>query len=222
MKVIDAIKLRASTRDFLNKPVDKKTITAILEAARWAPSGCDTQPWHVAVLQNPVKTSLSEMIAKARHAGQKENPDYDYYPNEWFEPYKTRRKECGIALYNALDIKRDDVEKRKTVWEKNYAFFHAPVALIFYIDKRLAKGCWMDVAMFIQNVMLAALDFDLATCPQASLAEYPDIVREHLNISDDFHIVCGMAMGYPNKDAAVNTYRTARADVDDFTTWFGS
>lgn len=216
LNVLDAIEKRTSTRAFLDREVSKETIEAIMNIARWAPSGTNTQPWHVAVLQGQVKQQLSAEIITARHAGIPENPDYHYYTGELTEPYKTRRKECGIALYQALDIKRDDYVRRQEVWENNYRFFDSPVGLIFYIDRQLEKGSWLDMGMFIQNVMLAALGFGLATCPQAALAEYPDLVRKHLDLTPEWSIVCGMSLGYPDQLAAVNNYRTSRIPINEF------
>lgn len=77
----------------------------------------------------------------------------------------------------------------------------------------------MDIGMFIQSILLACQSYELATCPQAALAEYPDIVRKTLNIDSNFSIVCGIAMGYPDFSQKVNQYRTSRIEVDDFTTW---
>lgn len=221
MDILQAIEKRASTRAFLNREVSRETIQSIMNVARWAPSGTNTQPWHVAVLQGQVKQQLSHDIITARQAGVPENPDYQYYTNELFEPYKTRRKECGIALYQALDIKREDTVRRQEVWENNYRFFDAPIGLIFYMDKRLEKGSWLDLGMFIQNVMLAAMEYGLATCPQAALAEYPDLVRKHLDLTQDWNIVCGMSLGYPDSSAAVNSYRTSRISVSEFVKFFG-
>ena len=75
------------------------------------------------------------------------------------------------------------------------------------------------MGMFIQNVMLAARGLGLDTCPQAALAEYPDIVRDILGVVATRALVCGMALGYADADAAVNNYRTAREPVSAFTQW---
>lgn len=213
------MKERRSVRAFLNTPVPPELIEAILEAARFAPSGVNTQPWQVAVVGMKHRQKITADILQAKNAGTPENPDYQYYPTEWHEPFKARRKACGLALYGALHISKDDVEKRQQQWYRNYAFFEAPAALIFYLDAKLCKGSWMDMGMFLQNVMLAARHFGLETCPQAALAEYPDIIRTHLDISSDFHIVCGMALGYADWSAPINQYRTDREGVNDFTTW---
>lgn len=220
MDILDAIRDRRSIRAFLDKPVPEAAIKEILSIARFAPSGVNTQPWHVAVLGDKHREKIRDGILAAKAKDIAPNPDYDYYPKTWTEPYKSRRKACGLALYGALDIGFDQTEKRQVQWYKNYHFFHAPVGFIFYLDKSLCKGSWMDIGMFIQNVMLAARGLLLETCPQAALAEYPDIVRESLAIDPQYAIVCGMALGYPDLSDPVNQYRTEREPLDSFTTWY--
>tara|TARA_R110002110_G_scaffold271566_1_gene486913 strand:+ start:11223 stop:11933 length:711 start_codon:yes stop_codon:yes gene_type:complete len=217
--ILSIIRDRRSVRAFLNKPVSDEIITRIIDCAKWAPSGVNTQPWHIDVLGPKSQKLISNQIIHAREIQQAENPDYQYYPSEWPEPYKTRRKACGSALYGALNISYSDTEKRKAQWYKNYSFFGAPIGLIFYIDKNLCKGSWMDMGMFIQNVMLAARGCGLETCAQASLSEYPDIIRSTLSIKPKFHIVCGMALGYADWSDPVNQYRTERESSDIFNQW---
>jgi nitroreductase len=219
MDVLEAIRDRKSTRAYLDKPVARATVESILDAARWAPSGVDCQPWQVAVVTNATKTRISEALLAARVAKQPENPDYAYYPKEWNEPYKSRRKATGLALYQALNISKTDDSARLKAWNNNYYFFGAPVGLLFFVDRSLSQGAWVDMGMFIENVMLAARGQGLDTCPQASLAEYPDIVRGILIIPATRALVCGMALGYADTSAAVNNYRTERESVSAFTTW---
>jgi nitroreductase len=219
MNVLDAMRGRKSTRAFIDKPVARATIESILDAARWAPSGVNCQPWQVAVVTGTIKTRISEALLAARQARQPENPDYAYYPKDWQEPYKSRRKATGLALYQALNIGKDDAFARLKAWNGNYHFFGAPAGLLFFVDRVLSQGAWVDMGMFIENVMLAARAHGLDTCPQASLAEYPDIVRGILAIPATHALVCGMALGYADAGAPVNSYRTEREPVNAFTTW---
>lgn len=220
MQIHDVITGRHSTRAFQDKPVSREQVTAILDTARWSPSGVNMQPWRVAVVTGRTREQLADALIAARDTGQAENPDYHYYPDEWFDPYKTRRKETGLALYGALGIGKEDKEKRIEAWYNNYRFFGAPVGLFIFLDRRLGQGSWIDIGMFIQNIMLTAEAEGLATCPQASLAEYPDIVRDTLGIEHDWALACGIALGYPDTQAAVNSYRTPREPVESFTSWY--
>jgi nitroreductase len=219
VEVLEAMRGRQSTRAFLDRPVERTTIETVLEAARWAPSGVNTQPWQVAVVTGLTKQRLSEALLAARVRGEPERPDYDYYPKQWVEPYKSRRRASGLALYQALQIQKDDSDARLKAWNNNYRFFGAPTGMLFFVDRALSQGSWVDMGMFIQNVMLAACGFGLATCPQASLAEYPDIVRGMLDVPDSQALICGLALGYADTTAPVNRYRTVREPVSAFATW---
>jgi nitroreductase len=146
--------------------------------------------------------------------------DYLYYPVEWHEPYKRRRVSCGAQLYAALNIERHDKAGRIEQWIANYRAFGAPVVLFFFLDPEMQKGSFLDYGMFIQSVMLAALDEDLATCPQAALGQYPDLVKDALGYSRDTILICGVALGYEDKKAPVNNYRTPREEVETFTRFF--
>jgi nitroreductase len=222
INILEAIQGRHSTRAFLTKPVPKEIVYKILDCARFSPSGGNVQPWQVVVVTGDYQKQIGDRIIQAKESGIKENPDYQYYPINWAEPFKSRRKTCGLALYSALHITMEEKEKRKIAWYRNYRFFGAPVGLIFLINNTvLEKGSWVDIGMFIQNVMLAAREFGLATCPQASIAEYPDIVREVIGASQDNAVVCGMSLGYEDTEAAVNQYRTEREKVEAFTQFLG-
>lgn len=219
MDVISAIKSRHSTRAFLDKAVSKEEIIRILEAARFAPSGVNTQPWQCWVVTGATISKIEKEFIDNLEAGTPSNKDYKYYPDEWFEPYKSRRFACGVALYEACGIQRDDKAARKEQWYRNYNFFGAPVGIIIGLDKRLAVGSYMDTAMFMQNIMLAAKGLGLDTCPQASIAEYPDVIRKICSIDKNVNILCGIAVGWADKAHPVNNYQLERAKVDSFTHW---
>lgn len=220
MDIIEAMEARQSTRAFTSSNVAQADIEQILNSAARAPSGANTQPWQVAVTRGKTKQRISDALLAARTAGSKANPDYDYYPTVWREPYRKRRVLCGKALYTALGISKDDKTRQQQAWENNYRFFGAPVGLFFFIDRALNKGSWLDVGMFIQNVMLAAIGHGLATCPQASLADYPQTVRDILGMDEQYLLICGMALGYADLSHPVNQYRLSREPQESFSNWF--
>lgn len=219
MNILEIIQNRKSCRAYLEKEVPQEIIQQILETAKWAPSGVNHQPTQVAILGKETKTKLSNSLIEKHSLGIKPNPDYSYCPKEWPDVYKKRRKECGLALYNSLSISIDDLVSRKKHWENNYRFFQAPVGLIVFIEKNMPLGSWVDAGMFTQNILLAAQEFGLATCPQAAFAEYPDVVREVLNL-DHVDIICGIALGYEDTAHPLNSYRTERESIMNFTHWY--
>ncbi|MCG6931898.1 MAG: nitroreductase [Desulfofustis sp.] len=220
MNVSKALQVRKSTRAFLNRDVERDKIIAVLDAARHAPSGVNTQPWQVAVVTGAKKIDLQTRIETAFRNGEKGQMDFQYYPLVWVEPYKTRRIECGLQLYQTLSISRKDKERRVEQWAANYRAFDAPVALFFFMDAGLETGSYMDYGMFLQSIMLAAVEQGLATCPQAALGEYPLIVKEALGYPLELLLLGGMALGYEDTEALVNSYRTPRLPVESFTKFF--
>lgn len=222
-----AIASRFSTRAFLPKPVSRETISDILRVASRAPSGVNTQPWKVHVLQGASRDSL---VAKAcaAHDAMRADPSlaaqhpeaYDYYPSQWFSPYVDRRRENGWSLYGLLGIGKADKDKMHAQHQRNFRFFDAPVGLIFTIDKRLGRGSLLDYGMFIQSVMLAARARGLHTCPQAAWNGFADIILPHIGADEGDMVVCGMSLGYADEAALVNTFHTPRETVDQFTRWF--
>jgi len=220
MNVIKALEQGKSTRAFLGKEVEPEKINTILNAARHAPSGTNTQPWQVAVVTGEAKIRLQTKIEEAFRAGDKGKADYTYYPDEWRQPYASRRKECGLLMYKTLGITREDKERQINQWAANYRAFDAPVLLLFFMDDVMQTGSYIDYGMFLQSVMLVAVDQGLATCPQASIADYPEIIKAELGYPEETVLLCGMALDYEDKAALVNSYRTSREDVASFTRYF--
>ena len=220
MNVSNALKQRKSTRAFLDKQVEPELISQLLELASHAPSGTNTQPWQVAVVTGENKQQLQQKLETEYRSGAESRITYQYYPLDWQSPYKERRLACGLQLYSTLDIKREDKQKQLDQRARNFRAFDAPVMLLFFMDKIMQTGSYMDYGMFLQSLMLAAVEKGLATCPQAMLAEYPDIVKQHLGYEDDRVLICGMSLGYEDKTDIINSYRTPREPVDKFTQFF--
>jgi len=220
--IVDDIMIgRRSLRAFLPKAVPQEMIADLLLAAGRAPSGTNTQPWHVHVLQGQTRDKLINEVCKAFDANQPHSPlEYHYYPEKFFEPYLARRRKVGWDLYGLLGIAKGDVEKTRVQHRRNYELFDAPVALMFSIDRRLATGSWLDCGMFIQNVMLAARARGLETCPQAAWIDYHEVVREVIGLDPDHTLICGMAVGYADHDALVNTLVTERAKLEEFVRFY--
>ncbi len=219
MDVKTALAQRKSTRAFLDKEVPMAIVNTILEQAKTAPSGVNTQPWKVAVLTGKSKKDLEQKMESEFRSGNKGSMDYQYYPEQWQGEYKDRRKACGLLMYSTLQIKREDKQKQLDQWAANYRAFDAPVMLLFFIDKVMEKGSYLDYGMFLQSIMLCAVEQGLATCPQAALAEYPDIVKQTLGY-DDQVLICGMALGYEDASKDVNNYRTERENLNKIVRYF--
>jgi nitroreductase len=219
MNISQAIRQRQSIRAFLDREVSRDTIKKILDTARYAPSGANSQPWQVAVVSGNTRENIAQTLISAFRRGKPEERDYDYYPENWQEPFKTRRIACGLQLYQTLGIDRKDQQGRLQQWEANYRAFGAPVMLFFFLDPSLTIGSYMDSGMFIQSVMLAAMEEGVATCAQAALSGHTTLIKDILGYPQETILLCGMAMGYEDKGALVNSYRTPREEVEHFTTF---
>jgi nitroreductase len=217
-----AITSRRSVRAFLPTPVSLPEIEAILRVASRAPSGTNIQPWRVHVISGAAKARLSEAILAA-HADASiaalHREEWEYYPREWVSPYVERRRKVGWDLYGLLGIGKRDTVRMHAQHGRNYAFFDAPVGLIFTIDRIMRQGGFLDYGMFLQNVMVAARARGLDTCPQAAFTQYHRIIAQQLALSPQEMVVCGMSLGHADLSRKENTLMTERAPVESFTTF---
>jgi nitroreductase len=220
LSVINILKQRKSVRAFLDKDVEKEKIITILESAKMAPSGVNIQPFEVCVVSGQKKIEIENSMLNAFDKNEKEQMDYQYYPLEWKEPYKSRRKDMGLLMYQTIGIKREDKEKQIRQWRENYRAFGAPVVLYFFIDSVLEKGSYLDYGMFLQSVMLVATELGLGSCPMASLAEFPSIVKKELNVGADKILLCGIALGYEDTNAPINSFKTDRVSLEEFASFY--
>jgi len=226
MTVADAINSRMSIRAFTPQTVARELITELLQLASRAPSGTNTQPWKVYVLQGQSRDTLVDKVCAA-HDALRANPalsaeyreEYDYYPEKWVSPYIDRRRENGWGLYGLLGIGKADKDKMHLQHQRNFRFFDAPVGLMFTVDHVMGRGSLVDYGMFLQNLMLAARAHGLHTCPQAAWNHFGKIILPHIGAGPDEMLVCGMALGYADESEVVNTFHTPRVPVDEFTHW---
>ncbi|WP_229177557.1 nitroreductase [Bradyrhizobium ivorense] len=211
---------RLSCRQFSGRPVSRSTIEQILRVARFAPSGANIQPWHVYVLAGTAKTEVSAALLQAYEREASEHvSEYQYYASDFPEPYLGRRQEFGRLFYGSLGIAQSDTAARSRQTAKNFAFFDAPLGLIVTIDRRLAVGSWLDLGMFIQTVMLAAVGRGLQSCPQETLAKYHRVLRPMLSIPAEQMVACGISMGHPKEPGRERLM--PRADVEEFASFKG-
>jgi nitroreductase len=218
--VTQALHGRISVRSFRDTPVGELQLRAILETARWSPSGGNLQPWHVYALSG---NSMVEFAA-ALQVATSENPigertEFDMYPKELKDPYRARRFKCGEDLYATIGIPREDKSARLQQMAKNYEFFGAPAALFFAIDRTMGPGQWAHLGMFMQSIALVAYEHGLASCMQEFWMLRHGLVRSFFGIPEELQVYCGMAIGYANTEHPINALRTERAEVDEFTTF---
>jgi nitroreductase len=223
MQVGDALAGRISTRAYLDTPIAQETVRALISSASRAPSGGNLQPWQVHVVAGDARQRVIQAVRDqmAKTPFGETDPEYSIYPKPLGEPWRTRRFECGEAVYASLNIPREDKSARLGQIAKNFEFFGAPVGLFLSIHKSMQPGQWADLGMFTQSFMLAAAEAGLASCAQESWAVFPHTVKQSVGIGDDYTLFCGIALGHADPDAPVNTTRTTRAGVDDIARFEG-
>ena len=222
--VDQAITSRMSVRAFLPEAVPRETLMHVLDVASRAPSGVNTQPWKVYVLQGATRDALVSKVCAA-HDAVRADPSlaahyqeaYAYYPEKWISPYIERRRENGWGLYGLLGIGKGDKDKMHAQHQRNYRFFDAPVGLMFTIDRVLGRGSLLDYGMFLQSIMVAARGHGLHTCPQAAWNGFAKIILPHIGAGEEEMLVCGMALGYADPSALVNSFHTPREPASQFT-----
>lgn len=210
------VERRRSVRRYADRPVPAATLERLLRVARCAPSGGNLQPGGFVQVAGDARMRLSAALLAAHREGRAQREDYSYFPDPMPAALKRRQVLAARGLYEALGIARDDRAGRAAHFERNFTFFDAPVALVVTIDAGLGSGCYMDLGMALYGLMLAAAAEGLGTCAIGTLASHPDLVRMALALAADRHVICGLAIGWPDEAAAENGLRTERAALADY------
>jgi len=225
MHVDDAIRSRRSIRAFRPDPVPQAVLDDLLEVARRAPSGTNVQPWHIHVVMGEARNRLVDAVQAYRDTHRQADPPdaFSEFPRaaKRKEPYTTRMRTLGKAMYGLLGIPKGDQDANWRQWGRNYAFFDAPVGLIFTIDKDLEYASWVDIGIMLQTLMLAAQTRGLDTCAQGAWNNFWTVTKPLLNIPDTEYVVCGMSLGYADDSARVNALIADREPVSAFVTFHG-
>jgi len=222
MDVLDAVASRYSCRAFLPTPVPEATVRDILAAAARAPSGGNVQPWRVHALAGKKLEQLKACVrARPELLPRGEGAEYDIYPRDLKEPYETRRRQVGAALYQSIGVTRADRAGRYRQYARNFEFFGAPVGLLLSIDRSMGPPQWSDLGGYIQTVMLLARAHGLHTCGQEAWTHWHKTVYSFLDLPPDFILFCGLALGHADPDAAINQWRAPREPLDAFASFEG-
>ncbi len=223
MDVREAVASRYSCRAFLPTPVPEKTVRDIIACAARAPSAGNMQPWYVYALSglriDELKAQMAPRMAAELPKG--EGTDYTIYPEPLGELYKARRFQVGELLYKSVNIPREDKPSRYKQYARNYQFFGAPVALFFAREKTHGPAQWADIGGYLQTVALLARGHGLHTCPQQAWVSFNRTIRSFLKLPDHLMIYSGMALGFEDREAPINKWRSPRAALDSFATFDG-
>lgn len=208
------LRSRRSVRVYKPNPVPAGIVRDILQAAASAPSNSNTQPWRVYVVAGESKKVLGDALVAAFREGKL--PPSRHFPDPLPEVFSQRQADFARRYYDCLGISRNDAEGRARQTQRNFGFFGAPVGLIFGINARLTCHSWLDLGLFVQNVMIAARARGLDTCPQVSFARFHAVIASHLPMAPEEVTACGMSLGFADTDARVNRMDMPRQPLEKF------
>jgi nitroreductase len=202
---------RRSTRAFRPEPIPRDQLERLFATAQRAPSWCNIQPWRVWLTAPPVTAEVADALTAAATSGLP-GPELPF-PIDYPEPYRAHRRDCGVALYQAMGIARDDKTARYGAWLRNYRLFDAPHLAVVACDRRLGPYAILDVGVWLGTLLTTAAAMAIDTCPMASVAAYPAPLRDRLAIPEPLAILFGIALGHADSAAPANACRTDRSPL---------
>jgi nitroreductase len=222
MDLVECITSRKTTRAFKPDPVPRDILMKILDASRNCASTENSQPWEFAVFGGQVAEDMKKVYQERWDKEVPTNPDVPYDPSAWPESYTYRRTGCGGPnMLTVLGIEPDDMEARRKLWQKGIRFWDAPNGIVISTDRDLPDLTIVDVGGIMQTILLLAHDYGLGCCPSLMMVMYPDVLRQHLDISPSKLIVIGICIGYPDETDPINTLKVHRLPLDEMVSWHG-
>lgn len=205
---------RRSVRGFIpGRPVPRQVLLEALELAQRAPSNCNVQPWRLYIASAQRCGRLRMALTDAIQAG--ETPSAEDPIDKFIESYRKLQIECAVSLYKEMSVDRNDHEGRARASLRNFEFFDAPHVAIVCMEKQFGIGVALDVGTYVQTLLLALWARGVATCAQAALRHYPQIIRRELQIPDNLKILCGIALGYEDTSVPANRCRQTRQPIEE-------
>ncbi|MDQ4420701.1 nitroreductase [Sphingobium sp. DEHP117] len=219
MTVSEAVATRRSVRSFLDTPVPLDVLTRVMDKARFAPSGCNFQPWEASILTGAPLKALQE---KMKVSPPQDPPEYDFSAPNASPDHYARLCDVSERMYGALGIAREDKAARNAFMNNNIVSFGAPAVLLCYFPRFMGPPQWSDVGMWLQTVMLLLREEGLDSCPQEFLWMHARLIKEHIGVSDETHIFfCGIAIGYRDEQAPINAFERSRVPLDEQVRFIG-
>jgi nitroreductase len=213
--IAHVIRERRATRAFLPDEVPIDTMRAVFELAGHAPSNSNTQPWCVEVVSGAARDRLADALVAA-HAAGRQSVDFPYREGLFQGALATRRAQFGAQLYETLGIARDDTDLLDGYNTQSLRFYGAPHVAMLFAPAETEARIAADMGIYLQTLLLAMEAHGIASCPQALLSFYADTVRAELGVTER-KLLIGIAFGYADESAAVNTLRVPRAELAETT-----
>ncbi|MEP7290833.1 MAG: nitroreductase family protein [Chloroflexota bacterium] len=195
--LLETIVSRRSIRRYQPDTVAPEVIERLLEAAAWAPSAHNRQPWRFCVVAAPER---KEMLARAMGARLRSDLERDSAPADLIEKDTARSYDriTGAPVVVLLSLSMTDMDR--------------------YTDERRNLNEYLmaaqSTAMAGQNLLLAAHDAGLSACWMCAPLFCPDVVRDVLKLPDDWQAQALITLGY-----AAETREKTRRPVEMNVLW---
>jgi nitroreductase len=219
MEILEGINTRQSVSGFKPDPIARDVLDKILQAAGNSPSYTNTQPWEVVMVTGKKKDELGLKLLELARAKAPTHPDLPI-PKGWPAALQERSREHGARRLATLGVAREDEEGREKLRLMNFDFYGAPCAAFLFMDGSLGEWSIFDMGLFAQSLILAAHSFGVESCLQASVTNYAPEIKKFLGIGESKKLVICISLGYPDKKAKLNAYRSHKQKPDEFTRWY--
>lgn len=219
MSLHELLQTRRSIRAYTDQPIDQSIIKNIFTTAQLSPSNCNTQPWHVSVISGAMRDKIEQVMLAEIMQGNKPKNHFPAGDQDLVDQYRRRQIECAKALYDSVGIQYEDKEKRRELMLRNWSFFGAPHVAFFSMPKQMGPVNAVDLGIYLQTVMLLMTERGIGCCAQGALAFYPDAAHQYGGVPETHAILCGLAFGYADPDAPINSYSVGRAPIEDSVTF---
>ena len=219
MDILSGIRARKSIRAYKPESVPTDVLIELLRISTQAPSGVNSQPWEFYIVTGKVLDELKRRCVEQFRSGIKLHPDIAVPEGGLTGVYKGRQIQLAKQVFAIMGITKGDQKRLDEYYELMYSFYHAPAVIVIVVDKML-EGGWplIDIGVITQTIALAAQEFELGTCIMRAIIDYPEPVRELLNVPDTKKLIVGIAIGYPDWDHPLNTLQTERESLENILT----
>lgn len=210
MEFKDVLTREHATRKFTDQRVSEKTVRKVIEEAQRTPSLLNSQPWRIYVAEGEVAKTIRKEHEEKTLANEEPHEEFESLLNvEWDTFPSKNMATMSETLDYFLRGEADDFDQAQL------KLFNAPVIVFLTIPKQSPAWSIFDLGGFSQTLMLAANNRGLSTMPAHAFVKYPEVIRKYLDIPEDETIGIGIGLGYPNKKATINNYKSKRVPLDE-------
>jgi nitroreductase len=215
--VIDNIRTRWSCRVFADMAIPKEVVETLIEAANFAPSPMNTQPWEFIVLSGEPLSAFRDTVATwLQTPAEKTKDEFNILPEG--EYYTSLPRHLAERKKEHLRRTAQQVAKMGTSLKEVYNFtffcYNAPVVIVVVSDavKRDRHGLEVHQALAaaIQNILLAAHAMDYGTCWIGDIMRFGKRLNEHLELGAMKEVVGAVALGRPETSSPANQHRAPK------------